>query len=63
MKLTILYRAIRTLSTLYDPIVLQLSLAKITDYEEVVTQLMEHKRLIAVNGKPIKENVFSATTY
>ena len=63
MKLTILYRAIRTLNTLYDPIVLQLSLAKITNYEEVVTQLMEHERRIAANGKPIKENVFSATMY
>ena len=63
MKLTILYQAIRTLSTLYDPIVLQLSLVKITNYKEVVTQLMEHERWIAANGKTIKENVFSATTY
>ena len=63
MKLTILYRAIRTLNTLYDPIVLQLSLAKIINYEEIVTQLMEHERRIAANSKPMKENVFSATTY
>lgn len=62
MKLTILYRSVRTLNTLYDPIVLQLGLAKVTGYEEVVTQLMEYERRISANGKTIKENVFSATT-
>ena len=62
MKLTILYRAVRSLDTMYDPIVLQLGLAKITNYEEVVLQLMEYERRITANGKTIKENVFSATT-
>ena len=61
MKLTILYRAVRALNTLYDPIVLQLGLAKITNYDEVVAQLLEYKRRISANGKTIKENVFSAT--
>lgn len=62
MKLTILYRAVRSLDTMYDPIVLQLGLAKVTNYEEVVVQLMEYERRITANGKTIKENVFSATT-
>lgn len=62
MKLTILYRTVRALNTLYDPVVLQLGLAKITNYEEVIVQLMEYERRIAASGKTIKENVFSATT-
>lgn len=62
MKLTILYRAIRSLNTMYDPIILQLGLAKITNYEEVVTQLSEYERRLAADRKTIKENVFSATT-
>lgn len=62
MKLTVLYRSVRTLNTLYDPVVLQLGLAKITNYEEVIVQLMEYERRISASGKTIKENVFSATT-
>ena len=58
MKLTILYRAVRSLNTMYDPIVLQLGLAKITNYEEVVVQLMEYERRITASGKTIKENVY-----
>lgn len=62
MKLSILYRAVRTLNTMYDPIVLQLGLAKITNYEDVITQLTEYERRLAADPKVIKENVFSATT-
>lgn len=62
MKLSILYRAVKTLKTMYDPIVLQLGLAKITNYEEVITQLTEYERRSAADFKAIKENVFSATT-
>lgn len=62
MKLFILYRAVRTLNTMYDPIVLQLGLAKITNFEEVITQLTEYERRLAADSKAIKENVFSATT-
>ena len=62
MKLSILYRGVRTLSTMYDPIVLQLGLAKITNYEDVITQLTEYERRLAADSKAIKENVFSATT-
>lgn len=62
MKLTILYRAVRSLNTKYDPIVLRLGLAKITNYEEVVLQLMKYERRISAEGRIIKENVFSAMT-
>ena len=47
---------------MYDPIVLQLGLAKVTNYEEVVIQLIGYEQRITANGKTIKENVFSATT-
>ena len=40
---------------------LQLGLTNITNFEAVVTQLMEYERKLSVNDKTNKENVFTAT--
>ena len=61
-KISILYRALRTLDAAYDPVILQLGLADITNYEKIVTQLTEYERRLSAAGKPLKENVFYAST-
>ena len=60
MKLSILFRAARSLNTMYDPVILQLGLAKVNTYEDVVLQLTEYERRLAADKKVIKENAFLA---
>ena len=55
LKLSIFYRAVRKLDKQYDPIILQLSLTNITDFEAIVAQLMEYERKLSANDKTIKE--------
>ena len=53
-----LFQAVRAKDPQYDPVILQLSITHITDFDAIVGELTEHERRIGV--KPLKETAFNA---